>query len=344
MVAKKTTPQIVFAEFPDWSKLTKTEQNSLYGQMCQLWKDSERDKATQLFDYLFEHGYDKKKLDDFAEATDIDFQFHYVRKLTDFLGCGNFTKAEQWLRKIKQNDSKGKYEYDYVFDALASETSDFLEKINQQIVDSFYEKNKNDPSEIFFGEQCAVLNEHGHIEFVEKDLCMWDAINGATGLILAKDEPVERSKFKMTGFSPELKAVMTRLSQNPDECNCYPNIIEYSSEWTNEKGEYVTDDFQTECETWKILMQLLAHGYSLVHKQEYTFSNSDKLPKKVHDQIEEGRRNAINSLLDDDDDDNHNDDDDLDLDDLNLDNLLDDLDFDDEDDKPVKKSKKSKKK
>ncbi len=333
MATKKTMPQIVFAEFPDWSKLTKAERNSLYEQMCQLWKDSERDKATQLFDYLFEHGYDEKKMDEFAEATDIDFQFHYVRKLTDFLERGDFSKAEQWLRKIKQNDPEGKNKYDDVFDSISHEASNFLEKINQQIVDSFYEKNKNDPYEIFFGEQCAVLNKDGHIEFIEKDLCLWDAINGATGLILAKDKPVERSKFKMTGFSPELKAVMTRLSQDDDECNCYPNIIEYSLTQKNEKGEYVTDDFQTECETWKILMQLLAHGYSLVHKQEYTLSNSNKLPKKVHDQIEEGRRNVINSLMD--DDDNNDDDDDLNLDDLNL---------DDEDDKPAKKSKKSKKK
>jgi len=330
MATKKTTPQIVFAEFPDWSKLTKAEQNALYEQMCQLWKDSERDKATQLFDYLFKQGYDEKKMDEFAEATDIDFQFHYVRKLTDFLWNGNLSKAEQWFKKIKQNDPREKYKYHDVFDSISSEASNFLEKINQQIVDSFYEKNKNDPSEIFFGEQCAVLDQHGHIEFVEKELCLWDAINGATGLILAKDKPVERSKFKMTGFSPELKAVMTRLSQDPDECNCYPNIIEYSPERINEKGEYVTDDFQTECETWKILMQLLAHGYSLVQKQEYTSLNSKKLPKKVHDQIEKWRRNAINSLMDDDDD----------LDDLDLD----DLDFDDEDDKPAKKSKKSKKK
>lgn len=80
-------------------------------------------------------------------------------------------------------------------------------------------------------------------------------------------------------------------------------------------------------------MQLLAHGYSLVQKQEYTSLNSKKLPKKVHDQIEKWRRNAINSLMDDDDDDL--DDDDLDLDEFEL---------DDEDDKPAKNSKKGKKK
>lgn len=101
MATQKTTPQIVFAEFPDWSKLNEAEQNSLYGQMCQLWKDSEKDKATQLFDYLFEHCYDEKKMDEFAEATDIDFQFHYVRKLTDFLWKGNLSKAEQWFKKPK---------------------------------------------------------------------------------------------------------------------------------------------------------------------------------------------------------------------------------------------------
>ena len=314
MATKKTTPLIVFAEFPDWSKLTKTEKNSLYGQMCQLWKDSERDKATQLFDYLFEHGYDEKKMDEFAEATDIDFQFHYVRKLTDFLRRGDFSRASQWLKKLKQNDPEGEYKYYDIFDSITSQASNFLEKINQQIVDSFYEKNRNNPSEIFFGEQCAVLNQYGHIEFVEKELCLWDAINGATGLILAKDKPVERSKFKMTGFSPELKAIMTRLSQDDDGCNCYPNIIEYFPERRDEKGEYVTDDFQTECETWKILMQLLAHGYSLVQKQEYTSLNSNKLPKKVHDRIEKWRRNAINSLMSDDDNDlNLDDDDDFDI-------------------------------
>ena len=141
----------------------------------------------------------------------------------------------------------------------------------------------------------------------------------------------------MTGFSPELKAVMTRLSQDDDEYNCYPNIIEYSPERINEKGEYITDDFQTECETWKILMQLLAHGYSLVQKQEYTSLNSDKLPKKVHDQIEKWRRNAFNCLMDDDDDNLALDDDDFDFKDLDI--ALEDRKGDE---KSARKSKKQK--
>ena len=196
------------------------------------------------------------------------------------------------------------------------------------------------------GEQCAVLNDcdSGHIEFVEKEVCPGDAFTGAQGLILAKDKPVERSKFKMTGFSPELKAIMTKLSQDTDERNCYPNIIDYSIGFKNENGEFETDDFQTECETWKILMQLLAHGYSLVNKWAYISKNSKFLPTAVQEQIKDCGPIATKSLFDDDDfkkffeDD---DDDELNLDDLDLDNL----DLDDEDDeKPAKKPKKSKNK
>ena len=175
---------------------------------------------------------------------------------------------------------------------------DRIKEINQQISDSFYKK---DPNGVFLGEESAVCNEYGHIEFVKKELCLWD-MNGALGLILAKDKPVERSKFRMTGFSPELKAVMIQLSQDASERSCYPNIIEYNTMKQSEQGGYKEDDFQTECKTWAILMQLLAHGYSLVDKEEYMSINAKMLPKIIQDEINEARGNFINHLAQDNDD------------------------------------------
>ena len=173
------------------------------------------------------------------------------------------------------------------------EISDRLEEINRQIAEAYRKKDKDG---FFMGEESAVLNGNGHIEFIKKELCLWDCINGAMGLILAKDKPVERSKFKMTGFSPELKVIMTQISQDESERNCYPNIIEYSITRKDESGGYTTDDFQTEARTWTVLMQLLNHGYSLVEKEEYTNRNSKMLPKVIQDEIKEAQYDFIEQL------------------------------------------------
>ena len=68
MPSPKTNVQIVFAEFPEWKKLSKADKKSLYEQLVQLWKAQERDKATQLFDYLFDNQYDAKLLKLFVEG------------------------------------------------------------------------------------------------------------------------------------------------------------------------------------------------------------------------------------------------------------------------------------
>jgi len=304
MSSTKTNVQIVFAEFPEWKKLTKADQKSLYDQMEQLWKAQEKDKARQLFDYLFDNQYNAKQLNLFVENADADFQYHYAEKL--LAGCfetaGNFSEARKWLKMSQQNDADNKHEYDCPDDVITLEGSDRVKEINEQISDSFYKKHKKDDFAIFMGKQAAMINDEGHIEFVEREVCCWDAINGAQGLILAKDKPVARDKFKMTGFSPELKAIMTKLSHDTDERNCYPNIIQYYPIHDDENGECVIDDFQTECETWKVLMQLLAHGYSLVQLEAYGLEHSDKLPEAVHKQIEDGRLRVLKAFLDDDDD------------------------------------------
>ena len=146
------------------------------------------------------------------------------------------------------------------------------------------------------------------------------------GLILAKDEPVEPGKFKMTGFSPKLKQMMKKLAANESEYNCYPNIISY---YPDSLEADTSDDFTTECNTWEILLELLKHGYSLVDKYEYTMEHSAMLPAAVRDQIEKYRSRIINSLMEDDDENVDDDDLDWDWDDIDLDDI--DLEFEDDD-------------
>ena len=328
--------QVVFAEFPEWKSLSSKEKKALFQQAEQLW-GKEPEKARQLFDYLWENGYDSEAFDTFAEKADGDFQYYYARKLTDILGYhthGNLDQARHWLERAAANNcelAKKELEDDWFDGNVVEYVSAKLKKINQQIVDSFYEKHKNEVMEIFWGEEAAVLNDEGHIEFVKKEVCCWDRINGARGLILAKDEPVKREKFKMTGFSDELKAVMKTLQKKKEDgADCYPNIITYDADEGYVHGQdYEGDSFKRECEIWTILMQLLAKGYSLVEMQEYTLSNSKMLPKAFHDRIETWRRNAISALLE---DANGDDDDDL------------DFDFDDNDEKEGKNRKPSRKK
>ena len=343
MPKPKNDHPIVFAEFPDWSKLAKSEKNAVYDEMCQLWRNSEHDKAEQVFTYLFEHGYDERKLNEFAEAAGGDFQLFYARKWTDILADGDLAKARRWLKKAAENgssDARMKLEFQELDGALVGTAAELLQEINEAITEAFYKKHEDEPGEIFMGETCAVLEENGHVGFVQKEVPMWDAVNGARGLILAKDEPVERSKFKMTGFSPALKAVMKKLADAADESSCYPNII---------PGNLFDDileaeDFQGECETWKILMQLLAHGYSLVSMQEYTMTNSQMLPESIRDRIEEFRGHALRSLLASADDDEKDGDDDdeivFDLDDEDFDSDSEDVDEDADEDAPKKKKKK----
>ena len=142
-----------------------------------------------------------------------------------------------------------------------------------------------------------MLNEHGHVEFVERECCQWNPINGAEGLILAKDEPVTRKQFKMTGFSPELEALLTKISKNKSAFNCYPNIIDAT--FAAEDATHVFGDeisLSSECETWKTLLELLEHGYSLVQQSMYTMQNSNFMPPAVHTEIEEYRQRFLTAL------------------------------------------------
>ena len=328
---------LIFAEFPEWEKLSSQEKNSIYEQMCQLWQAAEYNKAEQVFSYLFENDFAQKKLDEFAKNANGDFQYFYARKYCNILSKFELEKCRYWLKKAAENGCEAAQEaieYNEIDETFTGTISSRLEDLNQKIIDAFYKNNKGD---IFFGEQAAVLTDTGHIQFVKRALCRWNFFEGATGLILAKDEPVEPGKFKMTGFSPKLKQMVKKLAADENKYNCYPNIISYYPDSLEaDRG----DDFTTECNTWEILLELLEHGYSLVDKYEYTMEHSAMLPAAVRDQIEKYRSRIINSLMEDDDDDENEDDDDLDcdLDDIDLDDI--DLEFEDDDEDDGEEDKK----
>jgi hypothetical protein len=282
-----------FAEFPEWEKLSNKEKKSIYEQMCQLWQEAEYNKVEQIFSYLFDNEFNQKELDEFAENANGDFQYFYAKKYSNALDYLELEKCRYWLKKAAENgceDAQDSIKYNELDDTFTRIITERLEDINRKIVDAFYENNKGD---IFLGEQAAVLTETGNIQFVKNNLCRWNPFEGAYGLILAKDEPVESSKFQMTGFSPKLKQLMKKFAADKSKYNCYPNIISYHPSPLDVDNN---DSFTTECDTWEILLELLNHGYSLVDKYDYTMKHYKMLPNAVQEKIEKYRRRLINSL------------------------------------------------
>ncbi len=290
-------PSVVFAQFPEWGALSSKECKALFGQACELWRGGDGAKAKQLFRYLWENDYSREEFEAFAEASDGEFQCFYAHLQADFLGHGDIGEAMRWFKKAAGNGCAEAKEALEDWCPVDHDIVDYsctrLEALNKKISDAFY-KTHSSVWDMFMGEQCAMLNESGHIEFVERECCQWNPINGAEGLILAKDKPVSRSQFKMTGFSPELSALLTRISKNKSEFNCYPNVIDLSFATEDGQGE---TSFDKECDCWMILLELLEHGYSLVQKSMYTMDNSEYMSPATHQEIEDYRRRFIKALI-----------------------------------------------
>lgn len=300
---------IVFAEFPEWKSLSADDKNAIFKQACELWQ-SGRGKAEQLFDYLLKNQFDSMLLEKFArEQADGDFALFYAGK---FLDPGNMkmfdlAEAQEYVNLAIEKGCSIKADYkNHLSDAAVSMITEKLETINQQLADCMYAKNDSGEA-IFCGEECAVLDQYGAIQYLKKDFCAWDL--ETSGLILARDEPVELKDVDFADFPPELAVCLANVKNTilnssgpmPEQWECFPNIIDLSA-WFDVRT------FDDLVYLRKLELQLLAHGYSLVNKSGYMLEKAQRIAPGTLDTENKHLQDIVAGLPD------ENDDDDIDID------------------------------
>ena len=333
--------KIVFAEFPEWKSLSDQDKNALFQQGCELWT-SDRNKGVQLFDYLIKNEFDSQKLEKFInQQQDGELALLCAKKFLNPADMDGFDleKAQKYVNLAIEKGCALDSDYKNCFSDMAVDmVSGRLEELNHQLSNSMYEKNQDEQFYIFFGEECAVLNQFGGVDYLRQPFTPELELQ-PSGLIIAKDEPVLREDFTTGDLPAELAECMNeiarKIAEDPQSLTAryqsFPNIIDFNA-W------FDISNFDDIIKYKKLEMQLLAHGWSLVEKKNYMLEFSEFLTPAVQETVADYRAELLRCLLDDDDDEDDEDDfervfgNDEDDDDLDIDGIFDDFDPDKADD------------